>query len=77
MLKELDLTKQEFLALLATAARLKRAKHNGTEIAQLIGRNFALIFEKASTRTLCAFEVAAHDQGAHIYPPRSRGFPYR
>ncbi len=66
LLKELDLTKVEFLAFLATAARLKRAKHGGSETQMLTGRNFALIFEKASTRTLCAFEVAAHDQGAHI-----------
>lgn len=66
LLKELDLTKDEFLALLASAARLKRAKHDGSETQELAGRNFALIFEKASTRTLCAFEVASHDQGAHI-----------
>ncbi|TPG31882.1 ornithine carbamoyltransferase [Mycolicibacterium hodleri] len=66
LLKELDLTKDQFLGLLATAAKLKRGKNGGSETAQLTGKNFALIFEKASTRTLCAFEVAAHDQGAHI-----------
>ena len=44
---------------------LKSAKYTGTEQQKLIGRNIALIFEKASTRTRCAFEVAAHDQGAN------------
>ncbi len=45
---------------------LKKAKYAGTEKARLKGKNIALIFEKASTRTRCAFEVAAHDQGAHV-----------
>ena len=66
LLKELDLDKKEILALLDLARELKRAKAEGTERPQLIGRNIALIFEKASTRTRCAFEVAAHDQGAHV-----------
>ena len=66
LLKELDLTKAEFLELLESAAGLKAAKAAGTETSQLAGRNIALIFEKASTRTRCAFEVAAHDQGAHV-----------
>jgi ornithine carbamoyltransferase len=66
LLKELDLTKREFLALLDLARELKKAKTRGTEVPQLAGRNIALIFEKASTRTMCAFEVAAYDQGAHV-----------
>ena len=45
---------------------LKRAKYAGTEVPRLKGKNIALIFEKTSTRTRCAFEVAAHDQGAHV-----------
>ena len=52
--------------LLDLARDLKRAKYAGIEQPQLTGRNIALIFEKASTRTRCAFEVAAHDQGAHV-----------
>jgi ornithine carbamoyltransferase len=66
LLKELDLQKTEVLALLDLARDLKRAKATGTEHHQLAGRNIALIFEKASTRTRCAFEVAAYDQGAHV-----------
>jgi ornithine carbamoyltransferase len=66
LLKELDLDKKEFLALLDLAADLKRAKADGTEVAQLTGKNIAIVFEKASTRTRCAFEVAAFDQGAHV-----------
>jgi ornithine carbamoyltransferase len=52
--------------LLALASDLKRSKADGTEHAQLRGKNIALLFEKASTRTRCAFEVAAFDQGAHV-----------
>jgi ornithine carbamoyltransferase len=52
--------------LLELASELKRVKANGTELAQLRGKNIALLFEKASTRTRCAFEVAAFDQGAHV-----------
>ncbi|MFG3008235.1 ornithine carbamoyltransferase [Streptomyces calvus] len=63
-LKELDFTAQEFLGLLELAAELKAAKRAGTEVPYLRGRNIALIFEKTSTRTRCAFEVAAADQGA-------------
>jgi ornithine carbamoyltransferase len=66
LLKELDLDKKEVLGLLDLGRELKRAKAEGTERQQLVGRNIALIFEKASTRTRCAFEVAAHDQGAHV-----------
>ena len=63
-LKELDFTEQEFLGLIELAAKLKAAKKAGTETQYLRGRNIALIFEKTSTRTRCAFEVAAADQGA-------------
>ncbi|GAA1528901.1 ornithine carbamoyltransferase [Actinomadura kijaniata] len=65
-LKELDFTPREFRFLIDLAADLKRAKYTGTERQHLRGRNIALIFEKTSTRTRCAFEVAAHDQGAHV-----------
>ena len=66
LLKEADLTKEEFLALLDLAGRLRTEKRSGSERQRLVGRNIALIFEKASTRTRCAFEVGAHDQGAHV-----------
>jgi ornithine carbamoyltransferase len=65
-LKELDYTVEEWHSLLSLAADLKAAKKEGREVPRLVGRNIALIFEKASTRTRCAFEVAAHDQGAHV-----------
>jgi ornithine carbamoyltransferase len=64
--KELDYTRDEMRFLLDLAHDLKRAKYAGTEHPQLVGKNIALIFEKASTRTRCSFEVAAHDQGAHV-----------
>jgi ornithine carbamoyltransferase len=63
-LKELDFTAEEFRHLIALAAELKAAKRAGTEARRLTGRNIALVFEKTSTRTRCAFEVAAADQGA-------------
>ena len=63
-LKELDFTAEEFLGLVELAAELKAAKKAGTETRHLNGKNIALIFEKTSTRTRCAFEVAAADQGA-------------
>ena len=63
-LKELDFTGPEFLGLVELAAELKAAKKAGDETRHLRGRNIALIFEKTSTRTRCAFEVAAADQGA-------------
>ncbi|MGW8356170.1 ornithine carbamoyltransferase [Streptomyces wedmorensis] len=63
-LKELDFTAEEFRALIALSAELKAAKKAGAEVQRLRGRNIALIFEKTSTRTRCAFEVAAADQGA-------------
>lgn len=65
LLKESDLTPDEFRALLDLAAELKAAKREGREERRLVGRNIALIFEKTSTRTRVAFEVAAADQGAH------------
>ncbi|MWA14194.1 ornithine carbamoyltransferase [Streptomyces sp. BA2] len=63
-LKELDFTAEEFRGLIDLAAELKAAKKAGTETQRLRGKNIALIFEKTSTRTRCAFEVAAADQGA-------------
>lgn len=65
-LKELDFTKEEFVYLLKLSADLKAAKYGGYEQPRLRGKNIALIFEKTSTRTRCAFEVAAYDQGAHV-----------
>lgn len=65
-LKELDFTPQEIKFLLNLAIDLKKAKYNGTEQQKMKGKNIALIFEKDSTRTRCAFEVAALDQGAHV-----------
>ena len=65
-LKLLDFTPAEINYLLELSASLKKAKEDGTEKQQLKGKNIALIFEKASTRTRCAFEVAAFDQGANV-----------
>jgi len=65
-LKLLDFTPEEIAFLLDLAAKLKKAKRDGNEKQSLKGKNIALIFEKASTRTRCAFEVAAYDQGAHV-----------
>lgn len=62
----LDFTTQEIEFLLNLSEDLKRAKYAGIEQQKLIGKNIALIFEKDSTRTRCAFEVAAYDQGAHV-----------
>jgi ornithine carbamoyltransferase len=64
--KELDFTPDELRSLLRLAADLKAAKYGGYEQPRLVGKNIALIFEKTSTRTRTAFEVAAHDQGAHV-----------
>jgi ornithine carbamoyltransferase len=61
-----DFTPEDIRYLLDLAADLKRAKTAGTETPRLQGKNIALIFEKASTRTRCAFEVAVHDQGGHV-----------
>ncbi|WP_035792145.1 ornithine carbamoyltransferase [Kitasatospora mediocidica] len=65
-LKETDFTAEEFTSLVDLAARLKADKRAGAEQQRLTGRSIALVFEKTSTRTRCAFEVAAHDQGAHV-----------
>jgi ornithine carbamoyltransferase len=65
-LKLLDFTPEEIKYLLDLSAELKKAKKDKTERQHLTGKNIALIFEKASTRTRCAFEVAAFDQGAHV-----------
>ena len=65
-LKELDFTPDELRFLLKLSADLKAAKYGGYEQPRLRGRNIALIFEKTSTRTRVAFEVAAFDQGAHV-----------
>jgi ornithine carbamoyltransferase len=65
-LKELDFTAGEFRFLLRLASALKSAKYAGTECRRLDGKEIALIFEKTSTRTRSAFEVAAFDQGAHV-----------
>ena len=65
-LKELDFTPQEMKFLLDLAFELKKAKYAGTEQPRLKGKNIVLLFEKDSTRTRCAFEVAALDQGAHV-----------
>ncbi|MDX9931484.1 MAG: ornithine carbamoyltransferase [Bacteroidales bacterium] len=65
-LKLLDFTPQEIKFLLQLSADLKKAKYAGTEVQRLKGKNIVLLFEKDSTRTRCAFEVAALDQGAHV-----------
>lgn len=65
LLTLLDFTKEEINYLLDLSADLKKQKAEGREVKHLIGKNIALIFEKTSTRTRCAFEVAAMDQGAH------------
>jgi ornithine carbamoyltransferase len=65
-LKLADFTPHEITYLLDLSAELKEAKKEGREEQKLHGKNIALIFEKDSTRTRCAFEVAAYDQGAHV-----------
>ncbi len=66
LLKESDLTAEEFLRLVQLAGDLKADKAANQEHPRLRGKNIALLFQKSSTRTRCAFEVAAHDQGAHV-----------
>jgi ornithine carbamoyltransferase len=66
LLKLADFSPEEILYLIELAAELKAAKREGTEEQKLVGKEIALIFEKDSTRTRCAFEVAAYDQGAHV-----------
>lgn len=65
-LKLLDFTPKEIRYLLDLSKKLKDEKKNGEEKKKLKGKNIALIFEKTSTRTRCAFEVAAFDQGANV-----------
>ena len=65
-LKLSDFTSKEIKFMLDLSVDLKKAKYNGTEQETLKGKNIALIFEKSSTRTRCAFETAAHDQGARV-----------
>ena len=65
-LKEIDFTPQEMRYLLQLSGALKIAKYAGTEGKQLEGKEIALIFEKTSTRTRSAFEVASFDEGAHV-----------
>ena len=65
-LKLEDFTAEEIRFLLDLSGQLKAAKYGGYEQKRLEGKNIALIFEKTSTRTRCAFEVAAYDQGAHV-----------
>ena len=65
-LKEIDFSPEEFRFLLKLAAKLKYAKKVGKEQQFLKGKNIVILFEKDSTRTRCAFEVAAYDQGAHV-----------
>src|SRR3984957_16700710 len=66
LLKETDLNQEEFGFLVGLARQLRADKRRGVTGQRLAGRNIALIFEKTSTRTRSAFEVAAHDQGAHV-----------
>ncbi|HKH31960.1 MAG TPA: ornithine carbamoyltransferase [Gaiellaceae bacterium] len=66
LLKLADYSPQEITYLLDLAGELKAAKKEGREEQKLVGKEIALIFEKDSTRTRCAFEVAAYDQGAHV-----------
>ncbi len=65
-LKLLDFSAAEIRELLDLSHTLKAAKMAATEHPKLTGKNIALIFEKSSTRTRCAFEVAAYDQGGHV-----------
>lgn len=65
-LKLLDFSQEEIMYLLELSAQLKKAKYDEAELMHLKAKNIALIFEKTSTRTRCAFEVAAFDQGAHV-----------
>jgi ornithine carbamoyltransferase len=61
-----DFSTEEIVYLLDLSAELKAAKREGREEQKLVGKEIVLIFEKDSTRTRCAFEVAAYDQGAHV-----------
>jgi ornithine carbamoyltransferase len=66
LLRDIDLTKDQFMALLDLAEILRTEKKSDTEKKRLKGKNIAIIFEKSSTRTRSSFEVGGHDQGAHV-----------
>src|SRR3954452_19201147 len=66
LMKLSDYSTEEITYLIDLAGELKAAKREGREEQKLVGKEIALIFEKDSTRTRCAFEVAAYDQGAHV-----------
>jgi len=66
LLTLVDYSPEEITYLIDLSAELKAAKRDGREEQRLLGKNIVLIFEKDSTRTRCAFEVAAYDQGAHV-----------
>lgn len=66
LLTLLDFSVREIEYLLDLSRDLKRAKYAGNEVQKLKGKNIAILFQKTSTRTRCAFEVAAYDQGAHV-----------
>ena len=68
-----DFAPRDIRFLLDLAAELKRSKYAGNERPRLKGKNIVLIFEKASTRTRCSFEVAMHDQGGHVTYLESAG----
>jgi ornithine carbamoyltransferase len=65
-LRELDFTPAEWWSLVELTRALKAERAEGREVQRLLGRTIALVFEKTSTRTRCAFEVAAYQQGAHV-----------
>jgi ornithine carbamoyltransferase len=65
LLRDTDLSRAEFLSVLDLAVQLRLERRSGKEVRRLVGRNIALIFEKTSTRTRVAFDLAAHDQGAN------------
>ena len=62
----MDFTPKEINYMLDLAKELKNAKYTGTESQRLKGKNIVILFEKDSTRTRCAFEVGALDEGAHV-----------
>ena len=66
LLKELDFTAEEFTYLIDLGGQVRMDKRAGRRAQRLAGRNIALIFEKASTRTRSGFEIGAHDEGAHV-----------
>jgi ornithine carbamoyltransferase len=66
LLKVTDLSGEEFLYLVELASRCREERRMGFQRHRLAGRSIALIFEKTSTRTRAAFEVAAHDEGGHV-----------